>query len=83
MHQCFFSPATCCQPSASLNLQIKEIKINKTSLLRVLVDVEVLSAALEMSQAVLQQDPCQLASQLMGRLGQMVIEDHPVTKGII
>ncbi|XP_076581752.1 uncharacterized protein LOC143317485 [Chaetodon auriga] len=46
-----------------------------------LVDVEVLSAALEMSRAVLLQDPCQLASQLVGRLGQMIIEDRPVAKG--
>lgn len=49
---------------------------------RVLVDVEVLSGALEMSRVVLLRDPCQLASQLMGRLGQMVIEDRPVAKGI-
>ncbi|XP_047439148.1 uncharacterized protein LOC125006777 [Mugil cephalus] len=48
---------------------------------KVLVDVEILSGALEMSQQVLQQDPCQLASQLMGRLGQMIIEDRPVAKG--
>ncbi|KAI3376664.1 hypothetical protein L3Q82_017094 [Scortum barcoo] len=48
---------------------------------KVLVDVQVLSGALEMSRAVLLQDPCQLASQLMGRLGQMVIEDRPVAKG--
>ncbi|XP_054863824.1 uncharacterized protein LOC118470977 [Amphiprion ocellaris] len=48
---------------------------------KILVDVEVLSGALEMSQAVLQEDPCQLASQLMGRLGQMVTEDRPVAKG--
>ncbi|CAK6968650.1 RWD domain-containing protein 4 Protein FAM28A [Scomber scombrus] len=48
---------------------------------KALVDVEVLLGALEMSRAVLQQDPCQLASQLMGRLGQMVIEDRPVAKG--
>ncbi|XP_071334325.1 uncharacterized protein [Trachinotus anak] len=48
---------------------------------KVLVDVEVLSSALEMSKVVLQQDPCQLASQLMGRLGQMVIEDRPAAKG--
>ncbi|XP_029311219.1 uncharacterized protein LOC115023989 [Cottoperca gobio] len=48
---------------------------------KVLVDVEVLSGALEMSRAVLLQDPCQLASQLMGRLGQMVSEDRPIAKG--
>ncbi|GLD68196.1 uncharacterized protein AKAME5_001950600, partial [Lates japonicus] len=48
---------------------------------KVLVDVEVLLGALEMSRVVLQQDPCQLASQLMGRLGRMVTEDHPVAKG--
>ncbi|XP_074480037.1 uncharacterized protein LOC141760845 [Sebastes fasciatus] len=48
---------------------------------KVLVDVEVLSGALELSREVLLQDPCQLASQLTGRLGQMVIEDRPVAKG--
>lgn len=53
----------------------------RLSLRRVLVDVEVLSSALELSRAVLLKDPCQLASQLMGRLGQMVIEDRPVAKG--
>ncbi|XP_070711235.1 uncharacterized protein [Pempheris klunzingeri] len=45
------------------------------------VDVEMLSGALEMSRTVLLQDPCQLASQLMGRLGQMIFEDRPVAKG--
>lgn len=45
--------------------------------------MEMLFGALEMSRAVLQQDPCQLASQLMGRLGQMIIEDRPVAKGVI
>ncbi|XP_069033923.1 NACHT and WD repeat domain-containing protein 2 [Embiotoca jacksoni] len=48
---------------------------------KVLLDVQVLSAALEMSQSVLLRDPRQLASQLTGRLGQMVMEDHPVAKG--
>lgn len=46
------------------------------------MDVDLLSGALEMSHLVLQQDPCQMASQLMGRLGQLVIEDCPVAKGI-
>lgn len=50
---------------------------------RVLVDVEVLSGALELSREVLLQDPCQLASQLTGRLGQMVMEDRPVAKGTL
>uniref|UniRef100_A0AAV2KL95 RWD domain-containing protein n=1 Tax=Knipowitschia caucasica TaxID=637954 RepID=A0AAV2KL95_KNICA len=45
------------------------------------IDVEVLSGALGLSRAVLLQDPCQLASQLMGRLGTMVMEDRPVAKG--
>lgn len=48
-----------------------------------MLDVEVLSGALELSRSVLLQDPCQLASQLMGRLGQMVMQDRPVAKGII
>ncbi|KAJ0006463.1 hypothetical protein NQD34_013736, partial [Periophthalmus magnuspinnatus] len=45
------------------------------------IDVEVLSGALKLSGSVLLQDPCQLASQLMGRLGKMVMEDRPVAKG--
>ncbi|XP_055012793.1 uncharacterized protein LOC129409895 [Boleophthalmus pectinirostris] len=44
-------------------------------------DVVVLSGALGLSRSVLLQDPCQLASQLMGRLGKMVMEDRPVAKG--
>lgn len=58
------------------------LSVNVPCLYRVLVDVEVLLGALEMSRVVLQQDPCQLASQLMGRLGCMVTEDHPVAKGM-
>ncbi|XP_051231416.1 uncharacterized protein LOC127349591 [Dicentrarchus labrax] len=62
-------------------LDIKE-DLNKAVLPdKVLVDVEVLSGALEMSTVVLLQDPCQLASQLMGRLGKLIIEDRPVAKG--
>ncbi|XP_064878055.1 uncharacterized protein LOC115117676 [Oncorhynchus nerka] len=46
-----------------------------------LVDMEVLAATLELSRTVLLQDPCQLASQVMGRLGQIVAEDVPVAPG--
>eukprot|EP00063_Salmo_salar_P087124 XP_014061959.1 PREDICTED: uncharacterized protein LOC106608527 isoform X2 [Salmo salar] len=45
------------------------------------VDMEVLAATLELSRTVLLQDPCQLASQVMGRLGQIVAEDLPVAPG--
>ncbi|XP_030018608.1 NACHT domain- and WD repeat-containing protein 1 [Sphaeramia orbicularis] len=46
-----------------------------------LVDVEVMSKTLGLSRIVLQQDPCQLASQLVGRLGQMIMEDRPLARG--
>ncbi|KAK6323042.1 hypothetical protein J4Q44_G00053810 [Coregonus suidteri] len=46
-----------------------------------LVDMEVLAATLELSRPVLLQDPCQLASQVIGRLGQIVAEDLPVAPG--
>lgn len=48
---------------------------------RELLDVEVLSQVLLMSRAVLLQDPCQLASQLLGRLAQIVSQDKPVAPG--
>lgn len=45
--------------------------------------MEVLAATLELSRTVLLQDPCQLASQVMGRLGQIVAEDLPVAPGTL
>ncbi|XP_072904178.1 uncharacterized protein [Hemitrygon akajei] len=41
-------------------------------------DLNILSEAIELSKRVLLQDPCQLASQLLGRLQQIVTEDKPV-----
>ncbi|KAG5260928.1 hypothetical protein AALO_G00298090 [Alosa alosa] len=46
-----------------------------------LLDVQVLSQVLLLSRAVLLQDPCQLASQLLGRLAQIVSQDKPVAPG--
>ena len=48
---------------------------------RVIADVEVLAGALALSRAVLEEDPCQLASQIIGRLGQILAEDKPVAPG--
>jgi hypothetical protein len=47
----------------------------------VIADVEVLAGALALSRAVLEEDPCQLASQIIGRLGQILAEDKPVAPG--
>ncbi|XP_062905817.1 NACHT domain- and WD repeat-containing protein 1 [Mobula hypostoma] len=41
-------------------------------------DLNILSEAIELSKRVLLQDPRQLASQLLGRLQQIVTEDKPV-----
>ncbi|XP_076828927.1 uncharacterized protein LOC143475082 isoform X3 [Brachyhypopomus gauderio] len=45
------------------------------------VDVEVLAQALCLSRSVLLRDPCQLASQLLGRLLHTAAEDKPVAPG--
>ncbi|XP_055520622.1 NACHT domain- and WD repeat-containing protein 1 [Leucoraja erinacea] len=42
-------------------------------------DLTLLYEAIQLSKKVLLQDPCQLASQLVGRLQQIVTEDTPVT----
>ncbi|XP_069796593.1 uncharacterized protein [Narcine bancroftii] len=44
-------------------------------------ELNVLSEAIQLSKRVLLQDPCQLASQLLGRLQQIVAEDKPVAPG--
>ncbi|MBN3301764.1 NWD2 protein, partial [Amia calva] len=46
-----------------------------------LVDVNVLTEALRLSKNVLLRDPCQLASQLVGRLYEIVSSDQPVAPG--
>ncbi|XP_028856386.1 uncharacterized protein LOC114801979 isoform X2 [Denticeps clupeoides] len=46
-----------------------------------LLDVVVLSQALFLSQHHLMQDPCQIASQLAGRLTHIAAEDKPVAPG--
>ena len=51
------------------------------SVARVIADVEVLAGALALSRTVLEEDPCQLASQIIGRLGQILAEDKPVAPG--
>ncbi|XP_048383603.1 uncharacterized protein LOC125451016 isoform X2 [Stegostoma tigrinum] len=44
-------------------------------------DLNILSEAIQLSKRVLLQDPCQLASQLLGRLQQIITEDKPVAPG--
>ncbi|XP_051510932.1 uncharacterized protein LOC127415919 [Myxocyprinus asiaticus] len=46
-----------------------------------LLDVKVLAQVLCLSRSVLLNDPCQLASQLLGRLQQIIAQDKPVTSG--
>ncbi|KAG7461821.1 hypothetical protein MATL_G00195090 [Megalops atlanticus] len=46
-----------------------------------LPDVAVLTQALQLSRTVLLRDPCQLASQLMGRMHRIIDEDRPVAPG--
>ncbi|KAG9347016.1 hypothetical protein JZ751_005943 [Albula glossodonta] len=48
---------------------------------RELPDVAVLTQALELSRTTLLRDPCQLASQLLGRLYRIIDEDRPVAPG--
>ncbi|KAK0131674.1 NACHT domain- and WD repeat-containing protein 1 [Merluccius polli] len=48
---------------------------------KVVPDVEVLAGALALSRTILEDDPCQLASQIMGRLGKILAEDRPVAPG--
>ncbi len=48
---------------------------------RELLDVKVLGQVLCLSHSVLLNDPCQLASQLLGRLERIISQDKPVTSG--
>ncbi len=48
---------------------------------RELLDVKVLGQVLCLSHSVLLNDPCQLASQLLGRLEKIISLDKPVTSG--
>lgn len=46
-------------------------------------DLPLLSDAVKLSENVLLQDPCQMASQLIGRLQQIVAADKPVAPGML
>ncbi|KAK7176931.1 hypothetical protein R3I93_001002 [Phoxinus phoxinus] len=46
-----------------------------------LLDVKLLEQVLCLSHSVLLNDPCQLASQLLGRLERIISQDKPVTPG--
>lgn len=48
---------------------------------RELPDIDVLAQALCLSRPVLLKDPCQLASQLLGRLLHITAQDRPVAPG--
>lgn len=50
---------------------------------RELPDIDVLAQALCLSRPVLLKDPCQLASQLLGRLLHVTAQDKPVAPGIV
>lgn len=48
---------------------------------RTIPDLTLLSETLKLSKTVLIKDPCQMASQLIGRLHQIVAADIPVAPG--
>lgn len=48
---------------------------------RTVPDLTLLSDALKLSRKVLVQDPCQMASQLIGRLHRIVTADKPLAPG--
>lgn len=50
---------------------------------RELPDIDVLAQALCLSRPVLLKDPCQLASQLLGRLLHITAQDKPVAPGTV
>ncbi|TKS92563.1 NACHT domain- and WD repeat-containing protein 1 [Collichthys lucidus] len=82
LSECMFNYEFLLHKAWGLSVLDIEEDLNKAVLPdKELEDVKVLLGALEMSRAVLLQDPCQLASQLVGRLGKMIIEDRPVAKG--
>lgn len=45
--------------------------------------MKVLGQVLGLSHSVLLNDPCQLASQLLGRLKQIIAQDKPITSGTV
>lgn len=50
---------------------------------RQLPDIDMLAQALCLSRPVLLKDPCQLASQLLGRLLHITAQDKPVAPGTL
>lgn len=50
---------------------------------RTIPDFTLLSETLKLSKNVLLRDPCQMASQFIGRLHQIVEADKPVAPGIV
>lgn len=50
---------------------------------RELPDLDVLAQTLCLSRSVLLKDPCQLASQLLGRVLHITAQDKPVAPGIV
>ncbi|XP_051875820.1 NACHT and WD repeat domain-containing protein 2 [Pristis pectinata] len=59
-------------------ISVEEDLKTAMTLERKVADLNILSEAIQLSKKVLLQDPCQLASQLLGRLQQIVTEDKPV-----
>ncbi|XP_050970848.1 uncharacterized protein LOC127168239 isoform X2 [Labeo rohita] len=65
----------------TLKLPSYRISTIMSSANKELLDVKVLGQILCLSHSVLLKDPCQLASQLLGRLEQIISQDKPVTSG--
>ncbi|KAL0970488.1 hypothetical protein UPYG_G00242740 [Umbra pygmaea] len=82
LSECFFNYDFLLHKAWGLSLLHVEEDLNDAAMPQNgLVDVRLLSGALELSRPVLLRDPCQLASQLLGRLAQVMAEDRPVTPG--
>ncbi|XP_043561220.1 uncharacterized protein LOC122557528 isoform X2 [Chiloscyllium plagiosum] len=79
---CLFNFEFLLHKAWGLSIVSVEEDLQATMLLeRKVGDLNILTEAIQLSKRVLLQDPCQLASQLLGRLQQIIAEDKPVAPG--
>ncbi|XP_067885458.1 uncharacterized protein [Heterodontus francisci] len=79
---CLFNFEFLLHKAWSLSIVSVEEDLKATMILeRKVDDLNMLNEAIHLSKRVLLQDPCQLASQLLGRLQQIIAEDKPVAPG--
>ncbi|XP_077158423.1 uncharacterized protein LOC143819984 isoform X2 [Paroedura picta] len=80
--ECLFNYEFLLHKSQALSIfSIEEDLRAAISTERTVPDLTLLSEVLNLSRKVLVQDPCQMASQLIGRLHQIVAADKPVAPG--